>query len=290
MCIGCVGGGHETFAIVFNSRGCLGPIGWSSVLGRVKDRSDAAADKAEKELLAALDIAEVTKVQITAAGEAAPIVLEKQNVWFVTSPVRSVADQSQVANYLKTLQGINYEKALSEGLQDLKVYGLEPPQLAIELSHGDQQTTLNFGDKTPVGLSRYLQVVGSEPLYITGSHNFKPLNRKLFEFRDKSLRLGELAELSQLSLVGSEEITIVKEQGVWQIAEGGAEPVAVDQNFLDGFFAKLSGNKIEQFIDQPAPELAAALEPSNSATELLGSLSWTDQAGRRELAVSKAQR
>lgn len=244
------------------------------------DQETAREEKAEqtaKKLFPGITADEVSAVTVKLKDEE-EIKLEKTSDWVVEQPVQALADSTLIETYLNTLLGISYEKALSEGVKDLSVYGLKEPSLKVSFDSGEKSYTLSFGSKTPIGMARYARLEGDDRLLVTGSHNFKALNRKLFEFRDKTLGFSELAETAQISLVRDEEILLERHDSEWKLVQND-DHFGVDQNFLDQFWSSLSGNKVVQFIDEPSAKLQEALKPANSATELVATLNWSTSGG-----------
>src|SRR5690348_5175124 len=76
----------------------------------------------------------ITKLEVK-KKDAGPIVLIKSGSgsWKITSPKQFRADQSAVTGLASTLSSLNSERLVEDKASDLQNFGLDQPQLEVEL-------------------------------------------------------------------------------------------------------------------------------------------------------------
>ncbi|NRA64404.1 MAG: DUF4340 domain-containing protein [Pseudobacteriovorax sp.] len=191
--------------------------------------------------------------------------------WLFVKPEFGVADQSFVDNFLRPIVDLKAEKILTEDVRADAVYGLDEAQIRLVLNDGELGT-IALGTKTPVGFSRYAKVDGVDGLVLFPGHVYTSLNKKTSDFRHKTIRLPEEISLDVLTLVNEEELVFENDNGNWKMVSDRSE--ALDQSIFKEFVKNLSGNIIEDFIDEPSQELLKALSSENSESETIATLRW----------------
>ena len=85
------------------------------------------------------------------------ILLEKETEekWQIVKPIMAQADQNEVETLISSLKSMKMERVVEDKAQDLKIYGLEDPEVRVSLKLKDHEEHLLLGDQAPVGATVY---------------------------------------------------------------------------------------------------------------------------------------
>ncbi len=255
------------------------------ILGGVAywDEWQTERETKEKENLSKvfIDLAakDIISIQIESKIEDYKLTLEKQSGnWTIVSPLSYLADQEVVAAFLKQVVDLKFEKSLPvDTANRLKDFGLDNPEISVTLNK-DAKLSLALGLKTPVGYNRYMRVGGSGPVKVVGGYLGTALNKKIHEFRDKTIQMPSQNNLKQLTLINNEEVPFTRVDGEWKL--GGEKNLPIDEDAFSQFMGYWRNNIIEEFIDKPSSDLAAAIRVNTAGTSLVAALRWIDGSGQ----------
>ena len=112
--------------------------------------------------------------------------VKKNQVWRLTAPLDTKADQAIVDSMLTTLARLRKERDLGAE-KDLKPFGLDNPGLVVKFTAQGQPHRLAVGAKAPGG-QNYYALRDQDPRLLTISMGSKDsLDRQLLALRDKTL-------------------------------------------------------------------------------------------------------
>ena len=102
--------------------------------------------------------------------------------WYFTGEQQPQVDLSRWGGVTLVLSGPRARRVLTEGVDDLKIYGLDPPSTTLGLHlRGDRKLTMYLGDLTPDGSGYYATQEDDDNLYVIESVWGKVLRRLAFE-------------------------------------------------------------------------------------------------------------
>lgn len=214
----------------------------------------------------------VTSIQVS--GPSGSFALAKDGgVWRLTSPTAARADATQLRRLLYYLDPVESERSL-KGSQDkplaLAEFGLEPPKATLTVAEGARTVTLLFGDKTPIGDSRYLKLQDKPEVYVASNRLFSAIDQAWDAYRSKALVDVEASAVTELSVQSaSGAYALRKDEGRWRMAA----PVddQADTEAASAILSKISGLRADRVVgDEPSAEQLAAwgLEPAASTISL----------------------
>lgn len=126
--------------------------------------------------------ADVRVLRLLAPGEdqRTELAYESDGKWYVTAPVQEEADQDEVALILGDLAELRPQRVLSESLDSLADYELDPPRILVEIELQSKAVqTLKVGAQDAIGSGYYAQVAGDERLYMIPYYVGSELERAL---------------------------------------------------------------------------------------------------------------
>jgi hypothetical protein len=131
--------------------------------------------------------------QIEIRGQDKDIVLSKTDAgWTLEKPLGVNADDTEVRTFLSSLRAVRAQDFLEQPGQELKDFGLVPPQLLVSLALGDgkvRETVLIGGEKSEGegGKQRYVKRETQDTLFLVGDWVLRDLDKNANDFRDKTI-------------------------------------------------------------------------------------------------------
>lgn len=128
-------------------------------------------------------------------GPDTTLVLRKEDDgnWMLDKPVSAQADAATVNTFLSSLNGMRAQDFIEKPLLEQKEFGLDPPQLSIVLTLGDdgEQKKIFVGSEKETdqggAKQRHVKRDDAETLYLVGDWTFGDLNKTASDFRDKTV-------------------------------------------------------------------------------------------------------
>ena len=175
---------------------------------RWRQEQQVARDEQAKKVfhLQESDLSDLTLVR----GKDEVRLVKKDQVWHLTAPLDTKADQTIVDSLLTTLARLRKERDLGPE-KDLKPFGLDKPGLVVKFTAQGQPHQLVIGAKAP-GDQNYYVLRDQDPNLLTISMGSKDsLDRQLLALRDKTLLPFIMGEVKGLK-VKSPKTTVALEK------------------------------------------------------------------------------
>lgn len=238
---------------------------WVLLYERHQPSTDEAREQADK-VFPGLDRDAVTGIDIQRGDQ--HLTLAKQGEhWRLTAPVDFPAADATVNGLLGTLADLKAERRLAAGEVDPAAYGLDHPEVTVQLTSADGAGYgLAVGGETPLGSNRALRITGEDGLVLAPGWFVKDLDKGVDEWRSRDvldLYADQVATLTVLSHGDRIEATRVDDR--WQLLE----PVKDlgDRDQLQGLVSDLNGLTVEDFIAGDADLVTLGLaEPAYRVT------------------------
>jgi hypothetical protein len=216
---------------------------------------------------------------------------EGDDDWLLQEPVKSRADNAEVASFLNALDGLKPSRTLTpdeDSSLDLETYGLGEPMAEVKIRFAKSEgIRLLIGDRAPIGEQRYIQVEGSnliegdskEKVFLVEENNFNFLKKDLFNWRDKRIARFEVKDVEGLILderaqkqVKVKRVPVEsKLDPVWQITspqEAFADEAKVKSVLSKLAFLNASSVPFES-IDEAREAITWPVNPDLEATVIL---------------------
>jgi hypothetical protein len=221
----------------------------------------------EKKLLR-FDRDKVDRVELAAAGK--NVALAKEGTeWKLAAPVQVRADFGAVEGLLGRLQTAQMKSIAADGAQpaDLKKYGLDKPEVTVNVNAGSARATLMVGGKAEDG-SVYVRDA-SRPMVMTAESSFADDLKKgadeyrrkdIFEFRAYNANRVELTRNAQTIVFEKTKGEGENPQDKWRRVSPNAADA--DKDKIDSLLSRLSNMRATSFVNTAAktgldtPELA----------------------------------
>ena len=213
-----------------------------------------SADELRDKRLFHLDRNLVQKITVAQRGSARLALGKSENTWQLELPLTAQADRDSVDKLLESLSDARAESFIDTvNSEDLQHYGLQPPELTVELFEGEGGPVhmLHVGGKDSEG-NFFARREGAENVLLVESELVERLESAPGRLRDRSL-VGKTKEsiLAFTLITPAEKITAVKDTaGAWSLTV--PEKAAADNSMIDGLLWDLKDLKASRFIQSPS--------------------------------------
>jgi len=214
----------------------------------------------------------VDKVDITAAGKNLTIGKEGSD-WKVTSPVQARADFGAVEGLMGRLQTAQMKSIAADDAApaDLKKYGLDKPEVTVNVNAGSARATLLVGSKAEDG--NFYVRDASRPIVMTaesslvddlkkGADDYR--RKDIFEFRAYNATHIEFTRNGQTTVFEKTKGQGDKAEEKWRRVSPNAADA--DKDKFDGLLSRISNMRATSFADATAktgldkPELTVSVK------------------------------
>lgn len=248
-----------------------------------KSRQAAKSTASKAEKISSLQASHIHSFTITSHDGKSFTCSREGKQWTIVKPQPIDADQSKIGSFLQSLSTATIDQTIADHPADLKDFGLDPPQQAIQVSSSSkpEEFTLLLGSETPTSTGIYAQVSGS-PRVFTLTDNVKTaLEKSLFDLRDTRAVTLDTSKLDRIEAKsGNQSYTLAKNpEGVWEVSL--PPDVRADHFSVDGLVDNLQALTMQSIVSEKKsrdakygfgkPELILKLvTPSATQTLLVG--------------------
>jgi hypothetical protein len=199
-----------------------------------------------------------------ARGDRTATFQRQGGTWRMTAPVAAEAEQGELDELLNSLSQLRADELITEKATDLKPFGLDPPELALALSNGEQPVlTLLLGNGEKSGNRITAKTSASD---LIGWLDAGLSARVRSEFRRRAIWTdldASQAEAFSITPRGGPNGAFRKGNGGWSDAIKPVE--SVDQSKVTEMVAALANLRAERYVvDGPnaKPELYGLATPA----------------------------
>ena len=219
-----------------------------------KERQVARDEEAKKVFhLQETDLSDLSLVR----GKDEVRLVKKDQVWLLTAPLNTKADQTVVDSMLTTLARLRKERDLGAE-KDLKPFGLDKPGLVVKFTAQGQLHQLAIGAKVP-GDQNYYVLRDQDPLLLTISSGSKDsLDRQLLALRDKTLLAFTIGEVKGLRVKNPKIAVALEKTGPQTWRWVGRPDFQVRGDRVEKLLRDLHIARVKNFLE-PLPKNLAPL-------------------------------
>ena len=188
------------------------------------------------------------------SGEVTTLKKEGES-WNIIAPVQTRAADTEATGVANALGDIDVVRVVEENPTDLKVYGLDPPQLDVEFKSADGKTTghLLVGAKSAAGANRYAKRADEKRVVLIAQFHEGALNKSTFDLRDKSIIKFDRAKVDGLdAVVNGKAMEFAKANADWKMVK----PVVARADFsaVDGLVGRVESAQMKALVTStPTP-------------------------------------
>jgi hypothetical protein len=193
----------------------------------------------------------------TGAGPA--IALERhEGTWILTEPVQARGDTSADDALAGALARASSSRQLAPEPTRLKEYGLDPPELSVEIRlKNNQRQRLDLGTKDFTGLNVYARQGGSGSVLLLPDAVLNEASRPLNDLRDRAVLQFSSWSLAAMDFRTPKARFRLEKQGdYWNLLEPRESPA--EDSEVTSLSSDLSAAKFMDVADENPPEAVVA--------------------------------
>ena len=259
-----------------------GALYWSNHHKSAENTAQASAELPPKILT--LNEADITKLDLKKkSGDEIMLAKDNSGNWQITSPKPLRVDQSAMSSILSTLSSLSADRLLEEKASDLKQFGLDQPNLQVQITQKDNNTRrLLIGDDTPTGNAVYAKLESDPRVFTVPSYSKTSIDKGANDLRDKRLLPIEADKISRLELIAKkEDFEFGRNKDQWQIVK--PKPLRADAARVDELVRTLENAKMDLSPSDDAKAAAAAFASGSP----IATVKVTDASATQELQLRK---
>ena len=221
---------------------------------RWRQEQQVARDEQAKKVfhLKETDISDLSLVR----GKDEVRLVKKDQVWRLTAPLDTKADQTIVDSMLTTLVRLREERDLGEE-KNLKPFGLDKPGLVVKFTALGQPHQLAIGAKAP-GDHNYYVLRDHDPRLLTISAGGKDsLDRQLLALRDKTLLAFIAGEVKGLRVKTPKTKVALEKTGPQTWRWVGRSDFRVRGDRVEKLVRDIHIARAKKFLEPPPKKLTA---------------------------------
>jgi hypothetical protein len=262
--------------------GLAGGVWWSNKVEKEKE-GKPAPDAAPK--IAEIPADQIRQVDVVKGTETLTVRRGDGDRWALVSPKPVRADQDSVSSMVGSFSSLTSDRLINEKPADLKIYGLDAPQMSVVVTKKDGKTTkLLFGSETPSASGVFVKLDSDPRVFSLASHNKSSIDKSWKDLEDKRLLTFDSDKLSRIELtVKGQTVEFGKNNNnEWQIVR--PKPLRADGGQVEELVRKLKDAKKDAAVtEEDAKKHAAAF----ASAPLAGVAKVTDAAGTQQIEVRK---
>jgi hypothetical protein len=243
---------------------------------RWRQEQQAARDEQAKKVFAIKesDLSDLTLVR----GKDEVRLVKKDQVWRLSAPLDTQADQTVVDSMLTTLARLRMERNLGPE-KDLKPFGMDQPGLVVKFTSQGQPHQLAIGAKVPGDQHYYALRDQDQQLFTISMGSKDSLDRQLLALRDKTLLAFILGEVKGLKVKNPKSALALEKTGPQTWVWVGRPDFRVRGDRVEKLLRDLHIARAKNFIE-PLPK---KLEPLGLVPDRRTEITVATSAGDRTL-------
>ncbi len=169
--------------------------------------------------------------------------------WKITAPKALDADAEELNRIASTASDLSRESTLEPSAADLAPFGLNPPQVAVQIKTKDgKEYKIRLGNNNPTGSSTYGALEGKNEVFLVSNSVAGAFKKKLEDLRNRSILAFEQFDTQGVELHSSKgDLTLAKENDRWFVQ--GKERWAADSSAVSGLLSSVSSGKVKEFFE-----------------------------------------
>lgn len=186
----------------------------------VKGAAEREIRKERANSLITVDQDSVGQVTLYHHGDKALTYQRENGQWRITYPVNTGAEQGNITSSLSTILDAKKDRTISDQLTDLKPYGLDNPQVKVEITYSDTgHAVLLIGDENPTSTSVFVKRGNSDAVYTSKKNLLAQANKGLADLRDKSVLHFTVNDITRFTIdrKSGRDLEFRKYGGDWRI-------------------------------------------------------------------------
>ena len=203
----------------------------------------------------ASDVSGITLSHPAKAGEMAIHLEKKGDAWQIDQPIETGADESSVGGIVDSIAGARVSQTEPGTGDRLKAYGLDPPQVSIELQlRNGMKHTILLGEKDFTGSNVYGVLDGAKTVSLLPDSVLTASNKSFDDLRDRAVLHVASGQVSSFSLKNSSgDIDAAKQNNQWKFTKPTS--AFADGDGIDSLLSSIENGRMTGVVSENPADL-----------------------------------
>lgn len=180
--------------------------------------------------------------------------------WRITEPVKTDPEPDRISRFLTLVENLEIKRVVEAKYSDLKIYGLDRPQMEITIILKDKKEKLILGNRGPVKNTLYIRREGDEKVLLVDDRLIEDIPDKFSTWRRSKVLPFDVTGVDEVRLeYGDKSFHITRESGKW-ILKRPIETRA-DQSEINDILSTLASLSARDFVDEKKEDLIKTVSP-----------------------------
>ena len=203
---------------------------------------------------------DVKRLDLRGGGRLVQLAKNEKGDWQMQQPIVARADHAAVQSVLDAVFEWKVADFAADGVADFTPYGLDENAIKVTLNAGDKasEQVLLIGKQAGTNAAQVFACTPSEKsVYAVSTDALAKVSCKINDLRDRRLFTLPAFDVGEVRVQqGEKKLTLKKNaSGEWEIGQPGT--AKADATRVQDFVTQLTGVRIEDFLDQNAPNPGA---------------------------------
>ena len=221
----------------------------------VEKKPPAAGAKTEEKLVAVTS-ADVQKLTLKRPSETLTFKRDDKGEWMIVEPIEAKADTFEVNGLVDAFADLKIDRVVEKTGGDPKKYEIPKIEVSLWVKGRDKPVRVLLGPPNKIDATVYAQKEGDPRIVLLPSTLTTPLEKKLFDFRQKDVFKFETKDVTAISVAAKgARWEAAKKDDEWMLL-APLKALAKDGKMI-GLLDSLSGLKAKEFAaeDKKAEDL-----------------------------------
>ncbi len=214
----------------------------------VEKKPKEGSAKLEEKLLAVAS-GDVQKITLKRESDTLDFKKDDQGEWTITGPIQAKADPTEVNGLADSFSDLRIERVVEKAAADLKKYQIPQKEVSLWIKGRDKPIRILLGQENKIDSTIYAQKEGDPRVVLLPSTLKTPLEKKLFDFRQKDVFKFEAKDVTGIALQSKDARWDAQKKDEEWVFTSPLKALAKESK-LTGILDSLSGLKAKEFVSE----------------------------------------
>lgn len=180
--------------------------------------------------------------------------------WKITEPIRTDPDPGRINRFIALLENMEVKRVVEESPSDLKIFGLDRPDMYILLMLKDREERIMLGDRGPIKNTLYIKKGGDDKIFLADDRLREEIPDKFSTWRRALVLPFDMSGVDEIRLEYRDRSFIINKNNDKWTLKRPIETVA-DQGEVNDLLSSLSRLSTHKFIDDGKEDLIKKISP-----------------------------
>lgn len=210
-------------------------------------KKKAAEEKAGK--LVDIKSEDLAKMEVTTGDGTLVFEKDDKGDWQLTAPLVAKADSYEVGSLADNFSSLRIQRVVEEDAADPAIFGIPGRTVSLWVKGKDDPVRILVGMENPIDNSLFVKREGDPRVVLVAGYLKSPLEKKIFDFRQKDIFRFETTEVKEVSVrAAGASWEAALEEGGWFLRS----PIKAkaSKSKVEGLLDSLSSLRAKEFVSE----------------------------------------